>query len=131
MDVVVPTDGVDAIQMAVPDRVPQLDVRHVGDHRLVVRLELWTVPAGSEESRRAKELEEYPLELATENHVDDEVDAAVDGHEQIAHLHHPVWWILDEGLVNVRGQGQNIADQEHHHHAQQHRCQPDLASLVT
>lgn len=43
VDVVVPADGVGAIEMTVPDRVSQLDVRRVGDDRLVIRLKLWTV----------------------------------------------------------------------------------------
>jgi len=50
VDIVIPTDGVGAIEMAMPDRISQLDVSHISDHRLVVRLELWAVPARSEES---------------------------------------------------------------------------------
>lgn len=131
-DVVVPADGVGAVQVAaMPDRVPQLDVGRIGDHRLVVRLKLRTVAAGPEQPRRAEELEEHPLELTAVDHVDDEVDAAVDGHQQIADLHHPLRRIGDERLVDVRGERQDVADQEDYHHAQQHRRQADLATLMT
>lgn len=81
--------------------------------------------------RRAEKPEERPLEFTTEDHVDDEVDAAVDGHQEVADLHHPSRRILDESLVDIRGQRQDVADQEDHHHAQQHRRQADLATLVT
>lgn len=47
VDVVVPADGVGAIEMTVPDRVSQLDVRRVG-HRLVICLKFWAVPSGYE-----------------------------------------------------------------------------------
>lgn len=131
VDVVVPADGVGAMKVAVmPDRIPQLDVRHVGDDRLVVSLKLRAVPAGSEQSGRAKKLEKYPLELPAEDHVDDEVDAAIDGHQQIAGLHHPSRWFAEERLVDVRDQRQDVADQKHDHHAQQHRRQADLSTLM-
>lgn len=102
LDIVVPADGVGAIEVAVPHGVPQLDIRRIGDDRFVVRLEFRTVPAGYEQPGRAKQLEEYPLELPAEDHVDDEIDAAVDGHQQIADLHHPLRRIRDERLVRVR-----------------------------
>lgn len=70
------------------DRVSQLDhVRHDG---LVVRLEFWTVPTWGKEPCAAEQLEEEALEFAPEDDVDDEVDAAVDGHQQVAHLDHPI-----------------------------------------
>lgn len=131
MDVVVPADGVGAVEVAVPDRVSQLDIGRVGDDRLVVRLELWTVSTWHEQSGRTEELEEYPLELSAEDYVDDEVDAAVDGHQQIADLHHPLRRIRDERLVRVRDHRQYVADQEHDHHTHQHRRQTDLTTLVT
>lgn len=131
VDVVVPADGVGAMEVAVPHRVSQLNIRRVGDDRLVVRLELRTVPALHEQPGRAEELEEYPLELTAEDHVDDKVDAAVDGHQQIADLHHPLRRIRDERLVRVRDHGHYVADQEHDHHAHQHRRQADLAALMT
>lgn len=99
-----------------PYRVPHLDIRRIGDDRLVVCLEFRTVPAGQQPGR-AEQLEEYPLEFPAEDDVDNEVDAAVDGHQQIAELHHPLRRIRDERLVRVRDHGQDIADQEHDHHA--------------
>lgn len=120
MDVIVPGDGVSAIEMAVSNRVSQLDIRRIGDDRFIVRLELWTVPTGCGHFGRAKELEEYSLELSAEDHVDNEIDAAVNDHQQIADLHHPLRRIRD-GLVRVRDHGQDITDQEYDHHAHQHR----------
>lgn len=114
-----------------PERISQLDVRHVGDDRLVVSLKFRAVPTGPEQLGRAKELEEYSLELPAEDHIDDEVDAAVDGHQQIAGLHHPPRWLIDECLVDVRDQRQDVADQKHDHDAQQHRRQADLTTLMT
>lgn len=46
VNVVVPANGVGAVEMTVSDRVSQLDVRRVGDNRLVVRLKLRTIPPG-------------------------------------------------------------------------------------
>lgn len=80
MYVVVPADSVGAIEMTMPDRVSQLDVRRIGDDRLVVRLKLWTVPSRYEQPRRTEKFKEYLLEFPPEDHIDDEVDAAVDGH---------------------------------------------------
>lgn len=120
VDVVVPGDGVSAIEMAVPDWVSQLDIRHIGDDWFVVRLELRTVPTGCGHFGRAKEFEKYPFELSAEDHVDNEIDAAVNDHQQIADLHHPLRRIRD-GLVRVCDHGQDIADQEYDHHAHQHR----------
>lgn len=131
MDIVIPADGVSAVEVAMSYWVPQLDICGVGHDRFVVRLEFWTISARHEQPGRAEELEEYPFELSAEDHVDDEVDAAVDGHQQIADLHHPLRRIRDERLVYVRDHGQNVADQEHDHHAHQHRRQADLATLMT
>lgn len=79
--VVVSIDGVTAIEIAdLPDGISQLDVGCVGNDGLVVRLELRAIPVGPVQSWRTEELEERPLELATEDHVNDEVNAAVDGH---------------------------------------------------
>lgn len=130
--VVVPVDCVAAVKVAdMPDRVPQLDVGRIGDDGLVVGLELGTVPVGPVQPRRTEELKERSLELATEDHVDDEVDATVDSHQEIADFHHPPRWILDECFVNVRGQRQDVANQEDHHYTQQHRRQTDFAALMT
>lgn len=78
------------------------------------------------EAALEKNQQENPLELLTKNHVDQEVAAAVDGHQQIARLGQ---WVVDEvveGLRYVHHQGKEIEGEEHYHHTQQHGRQTDL-----
>lgn len=43
----------------------------------------------------AEQPQEDALELAPENHVNDEVDPAVEGHEEVANLYQPDWRSLE------------------------------------
>lgn len=119
-DVVISINGTRSVQMIMPDGISQFCISHIGDDRLVVSLEFWTVSAWSEQLRATKQLQEYPLEFPTEYYVDDEVDAAVDRYEKVACLYQPKWRIVEESLVNVRGEWQDVADEENDHYAKQH-----------
>lgn len=111
-----------------PEAAP-VPVRNV---TVVVRL-VGRVAAGREEAMAAEQDEEQSLELLAEDDVDDEVDARVDGDEEVARLDHAVEQVavhVDlEGLDDVDHQGQQVALEEDHHHAEEHRGQADLAAL--
>jgi len=87
------------------------------------------VPAAHPHAPREEQLEEQPLELLAEYHVDDEVDGRVDRHQQVADLDQLVDGDAVERLHHVRYERPHVAQQEHDHHAQQHGGQPDLLLL--
>lgn len=60
------------------------------------------VPAAQPHAAREEQLEEQPLELLTEYHVDDEVHGRVDGDQQVADLDHLVHRDAVERLGHVR-----------------------------
>ena len=121
-------------------RVAQLDVAHVRGDRVLVRLEIRTLrPARPAHAVQAclrvathatEDLEEEVLEAPAEDHVDDEVHAAVYRHEEVADLDEPGGRVHVDVLVDVARQRQDVADQEDYHHAEEHRRQADLATLV-
>lgn len=72
----------------------------------------------------AEEQEEKALELLPKDDVDDEVNARIDRHEQIARVDQLVedGRVGDdvEGLHAVEHHGREVADEEHYHHAEEH-----------
>lgn len=77
-------------QLIVPlHGVPQFDIRRVRDNGFVISGILGAVAAGPKDARAAEKFEEKTLELATEDDVNDEVDATVDSDQEVAHLDHP------------------------------------------
>lgn len=86
-------------------------------------------PAAHPHAPREEQLEEEPLELLAENHVDDEVDGRVDRHQQIADFDQVIDDDAVECLYHVRYERPHVAQQEHHYDAQQHGGQSDLLLL--
>jgi len=86
-------------------------------------------PAAHPHAPWEEQLEEQPLELLAEYHVDDEVDGRVDRHQQVADLDQLVDGDAVESLYHVRYERPHVAQQKHDHHAQQHGGQPDLLLL--
>lgn len=87
------------------------------------------VPAAHPHAPREEQLEEQPLELLAEYHVDDEVHGRVDGDQQVADFDQLVHRDAVERLGHVRYERPHVAQQEHDDHAQQHGGQPDLLLL--
>jgi len=87
------------------------------------------VPSAHPHAPREEQLEEQPLELLAEYHVDDEVNGRVDRHQQVADLDQLVDGDAIERFHHVRYERPHVAQQEHDHHAQQHGGQPDLLLL--
>ena len=88
------------------------------------------LPPGSEQRIVAEQHQEQPLELLPEDDVDDEVDARVNRDQQIAGVDQdrqvPPGAV---GVDDVDHQRQQVAHEEHRHHAQEHGGQTDLAFL--
>ena len=95
-------------------------------------------PHPQEDPVRAEQHQEQPLELLPERHVDDEVDARVDGDEQVAGFDHvvervgvEVAHVLVEALDQVDEEGEEVAREEDGHHYDQHHGQADFSALVS
>lgn len=89
------------------------------------------VPTAHPHAPRKEQLEEQPLELLTEYHVDDEVDRRVDRHQEVTDFDQMVDGDAVERLNHVSYERPHVALEEHDHHAQQHGGQPDLPFLQT
>jgi len=89
------------------------------------------VPSAHPHAPRKEQLEEQPLELLAEYHVDDKVDRRVDRHQKVADFDQMVDGDAVERLHHVSYERPHVALEEHDHHAQQHGGQPYLLFLQT
>lgn len=109
----------------------------VGHDAVIVGGAIWGLAPGEggvaeeEPAFRAEVLDEEALELLAEDDVDDEVDGGVDGDEEVGGLDELVDDEVVEGLEDVVDEGQEVAEEEDDHDAEQHRRQPDLFLLQT
>lgn len=63
------------------------------------------IPAAAEQWIVAEQHQEQPLELLAENNIDDEVDAGIDGDQQVAGLYHDRQvYVYVEGVDDVYDQ---------------------------
>lgn len=70
----------------------------------------------------AKDLQKHGFKSVAESAIDQDVDRAVDGDEQIGHLD-DLSVVNAEQLEDVVDQRQDVADEEDHHDDQQHHGQ--------
>lgn len=99
--------------------------RAADDHAVAVH----RVPTAHPHAAREEQLEKQTLELLAKYHVDDEVNWRVDGDQEVAELDQLVHGHAVERLSHVWYECPDIAQQEHHHDAQQHGGQSDFFLL--
>lgn len=77
------------------------------------------IPASPEQRIVTEQYQKQSLELVTEYHIDDEVNARVNGHQQVAGVDQVDYVEVDvqlEGLDDVDDEREQIAHEEHGHY---------------